>query len=729
MIRIKIERPDNQQSLFDEIQYDADDLGAFLGRGVLGAVYQGKADHPPHRALKVAIKVPHQPNSEPAFQEEFETMLHLSSAIQAENNTDFIYTPPILQGRRDDGEIALVMPFYDSQQLLSSEIRRLLNAHEWIEAERIATDAAIGFCRVSAALHQIEKVCTDRKLKDFYLFSSAEDLATWNTGFLDQIQSEPLRHVVIIDWNVLRDASSLKALVDGSGHEIRLLGQLWQELFLGQIHTPPLHPFNDSEWVSLVSREIPDGALSIGLRLILKHATHPDTRRRFFNPDIGMPDPLRMAEALIGWQALLSQYADELVPEEALRADADKFFKHIPLTQPERKAVLADLAQRIEPENAEWQGQRTAAMQQVAQQRSGVRQNIAEFLRELKSQDAEDALRTELDPLQNELKDIEVMKREAADFDYAEYGHLERWSRILLARLSRKEAIRNAQATLLEIGQGLDHSFEFDQPERLTEYLEGLNRILHSSVFASDFDNNQISPEYRNLGEIQNEIELRLAVFEYRKQEKDQDKVSLAERQRVIEKIRKLLVKGDKSFAPTYVYPVESPPAAAAGTLLGFDLSAIEQAIETQLRYADQIKDEFDAIVKGLKDAAQRSPLIISEMLRRDFYEFVRRYGENDQPTKAVHQLLRFEEWANSDGYNYQYSLDAIINRSEILRAESSQLKKYLEDIVKPNTETNINTPSSLTRPSLNAVLNVAKTLRENHALLEFGTYRDRGIY
>lgn len=314
-IRVRINQQDivGDMPLLDTVIYD-DNLDNRIGKGMVGAIYSTHDG-------RYVVKVPHTPATLTEFKTEYNI---LKSLWERYRFAERVPLPSVAWGQRDDMATdggVLVMPYYAS--LLSRSIQHLLADGNWIAAEEMAVRAALDYARVMETVRMLQRSCTDRKVKDFFLDEQGR--------------------LIIIDWNVLNPATP-----DFLAAELQVFGQLWHQLLLERIGSPPFKPFNDLLWLPREYPDVPGGFPSVGLRAILAVAVHTDIQRRFVDSS-GYPSHTPLRRALEVWLALLVMNADELANNQPSLLDELSNLLPAPaaLSPEECETVWADLAWRV----------------------------------------------------------------------------------------------------------------------------------------------------------------------------------------------------------------------------------------------------------------------------------------------------------------------------------------------------------------------------------------------
>ncbi|MBN2304409.1 MAG: hypothetical protein JXQ72_08040, partial [Anaerolineae bacterium] len=372
-----------------------------LGYGMVGAVY--RTDEADDRRQYV-VKVPHDEAGQAEFEAEYTILRDLWRKLG-----DPVPVPPVAWGQRaDTGGRVLVMPCYE--HLLSDTIQDLLRERDWLAAERTAVQAARDYARVMEAVRELKQSCTDRKVKDFFLDSRGQ--------------------LIIIDWNVLNpDTPDFRAA------ELQVFGQLWHQLLLQRIGSPPFKPFSDLLWLPRERTDAPGGFPSVGLRLILAAAVHPDISRRFVQDGHPSHTPLR---------GVLDEWLKVLFSPNS--ADLQHWFPG------EYEAVQADLDWRLAGYPADRKADRDRLMNQFI---------VSGFAGDTHSQ----AIVGRLESGNLEGADGYVQEQLQAQIDFVTRQKLERWGVVLQTLGAARDAfgsgsradvlMRDLRADLLDVMETL----------------------------------------------------------------------------------------------------------------------------------------------------------------------------------------------------------------------------------------------------------------------------------
>lgn len=269
------------------------DISARIGEpSAFGVVYRGEEtdQHGINSAAgEWAIKESNSPEHVQRFRREYETLRDLAQATRRLTGAIYSPYPVYLLEREDTGSPGIAMPLY------RVTLRELIA--EWDEQQ--ITHCMVDYLNVIRALHDINYICTDRKLDDL----------RWH----DQ-------HLVVIDWNVLRPYEPASVQL-----EINLTARIWYLLLTGYEPSALLNPFNDAEWQPFgASRE--GGRISIGLRFVLSYAM------------------MGRYESVEAFRAAVSRWHEEWltagIKDSRASEELETWFR---ISQRKAEAVLADL--------------------------------------------------------------------------------------------------------------------------------------------------------------------------------------------------------------------------------------------------------------------------------------------------------------------------------------------------------------------------------------------------
>lgn len=500
---------------FANVRYNPAD---YIGRGELGIVYGGLATLYGQDDVPIVVKVPHSREKYDEVDTEYRILRQLrdrlsddgfaptqipvpevaKGMVQPALPTTFVLESddttidgrpvtdlpasdtPITTSLEDDIRTktglpvrpVLVMPFYDDKALLTKHMQHLLDAGDIQAAESLALTAAIAFTGTMVALHRLDnpRACTDRKIRDFYVFATGaetpdsptntvpqtgdftfDDADTFSSDTVIDTTSSNQQRIVVIDWNVLREDTPAFRIA-----EIKLFAYLWHELYFARKGRAPYNPYDDDRWQFTPHINTPlvrGGALSVGLRVILARAVD-------FTPGRdGDPDIMRLYQALQAWQTLHTQYN---IPTRAdIRAVLTIWVARgdDALLDEEIAAVIADWRWRQNPnDEALWQA-RDEAMQAAHIAKLGTPNNVLrqEISEKIKYDDPK-AVEAHLQTLEQDA---------ATRQDWVRWAHIQRWL-VLLRVMNNADNLtsrrrRDVQAKLLDIGDLL-HT-ELDMPE------------------------------------------------------------------------------------------------------------------------------------------------------------------------------------------------------------------------------------------------------------------------
>lgn len=175
------------------------------------------------------------------FKFEYDVLRDLAQASEQQNGRAFSPSPVYLLERVDTGIPALAMPFY------GEEVEREIYSWSQIELLSVMRD----YVSLLIALKRVGQgyACTDRKQDDL----------RWHQG-----------HLVVIDWNLLRDATPQYIQT-----EISIFGRLWYSMLTGRVPTATLNAFDDGHWQPVNTTDSPlIRDLLLGTRLIITRAVH-----------------------------------------------------------------------------------------------------------------------------------------------------------------------------------------------------------------------------------------------------------------------------------------------------------------------------------------------------------------------------------------------------------------------------------------------------------------------
>lgn len=433
-----------------------------LGEGAVAQVYRGTS----HDGLPIVIKMATNDTPEEDIVQEYDILKKLRAYVSSDiEQGDARLFPEATLGKYN-GSRVLVMPLY--QIRLIDMIHDFLAQKDVLAAETLAVSAAIQFTCAMEALHgALHQTCTDRKTSDFFLLDGKGQL-------------------VIIDWNVLREPTAAFY-----ASEIRKFGDLWHEIFMNTASSPPLQPFDDSRWKSLLfSGE--GGVISIGLRTILAEAVRPEEWQRFGQDMPGNAASQKaLRETLLRWQALL---------ESPAATSPASLPSALQLSPSEADAVLADLEWRKNPRSSTWQA-RVDALQKIEAERD-FSQTINQALN-----------RGDWDATAVIVKD--TLSRTEDGIDRV---HLRRWSELLSLPTLYKNAVgtnfqravdQELKRKLAEIGNLLHSDPEQDDSRLLQSTREALEDVKRLIGFDESVGQ-AIEPLFR-------EVEVRRMGLQYRR--------------------------------------------------------------------------------------------------------------------------------------------------------------------------------------------------------------------
>lgn len=253
-----------------------------LAQGTIGTVYQLLDPDDPDGPLHV-VKV--FSANDPDLREEFEGEYAVISDIRA-RLIDPVAVPPMARATLgDDGQPALVMPYYDEMLLLSRHARQLIHQGDWLAIETLVLNTMIAFTEAMIALRDTNRTCVDRKAKDFY----------WDG-----------EHLTVLDWNLVGGITPAACAT-----ELQLLASVWYEVLTGTYATLRLDPMDDSMWQHRRVESVEGGVISVGLRIVMEAAQQLPIEQRFANLN-GLPDYALVLPHLQRWLELVSNGLETL---------------------------------------------------------------------------------------------------------------------------------------------------------------------------------------------------------------------------------------------------------------------------------------------------------------------------------------------------------------------------------------------------------------------------------
>lgn len=444
----------------------------YIGSGVVGRVYQASGS-----AYPLVVKVPDGPAKQSLIHEEYKLVDSLWQQVKRQRSAahqDFVALPPVALGKVDGQLSVLLMPFYD--QLLPDRVRELMaqppdeeTPHPLLAAERLALEAALGFCYVMQGLHDIGYGCTDRKIKDFFLQDG---------------------HPVCIDWNVVREDANRDP--DLLADELRLLGHLWHELFLERKGDQRLAPYNDARWTPRANPDLAQGAPSVGLRVILASLISTPPYQTY----------LELSDMLRAWRGYLT---GEASPDQI---GTDEYLAKLSLTTYESTAIRADLL---------WRQQGTAAVAQARQEALTAVTSQDTTLRE----DIITQFEQSIQSAEQQIKDAiaQNSKAYAARSEWFTWSHLKRWE--MLGELQRAVLGDSSEGELkrilLALGVMLHADPLYDDEETLRAFLTQEWASVRQSTTSSRY--RDYAPQ---LDALEAELNLRIVAQQYPKADLEQ---------------------------------------------------------------------------------------------------------------------------------------------------------------------------------------------------------------